>query len=526
MTTEPIRKVVIVGGGVAAWMSAASLVRAFAGQPLSIQVVEDSQAPPESLDFSSEESALPALRAAHRLLGIDEAEFMRATNATFRLGTEFVDWSAIGRRWMHPCGEVGARLDTVAFHHHWLRVAREEGAEFESFSLSAEAAKLGRFAYPAADPRSVLSTLSYAFHFDTALYAQYLRRYAEARGATRIEGAVKGANFHGPAGPIESVVLANGERIEGDLFIDCSGFRSVLIEEALHTGYEDWSHWLPCDRAVAASISSVSPSVNTVPSAIPAELNPCTRTTARGSGWQWHIPLQHRIGSGYLYSSRYLSDDEAAATLANDLPRHASANPRLLEFTPGHRKKVWAGNCVAIGPAAGFLEPLASTNVHLIQSAVAKLLALFPDRSFASAPIDEYNRLATVEYERIRDFLILHYCLSARDDTPFWRHVREMRVPPTLERKIGLFASRGRVVLYDDETFGESSWVSVFVGHSLWPKRVDPRAALVDANLTRERLRRMRAAIHQAAQAMPVQHAFMSERGLLTAAAPAGGGRA
>jgi tryptophan 7-halogenase len=516
MTTKSVRKVVIVGGGVAAWMSAASLVRAFAGQPLSIQVIEDSQARPESLDFSSEESALPALRAAHRLLGIDEAEFMRATNATFRLGTEFVDWNAIGQRWMHPCGEVGARLDTVAFHHHWLRVAKEEGAEFESFSLPAEAAKLGRFAHPAADPRSVLSTLSYAFHFDTALYARYLRRYAETRGVTRTEGAVSGVSLQGAAGLIESVVLENGERIEGDLFIDCSGFRSVLIEEALHIGYEDWTHWLPCDRAVA--VASVSASVT--------ELKPCTRTTARGSGWEWHIPLQDRIGSGYVYSSRYLSDDEAAATLASSPAGHASADPRLVKFTAGHRKKFWTGNCVAIGPAAGFLEPLASTTIHLIQSAVAKLLALFPDRSFASATIDEYNRLATVEYERIRDFLILHYCLSARDDTPFWRHVREMSLPPTLERKIGLFASRGRVVLYDDETFGESSWVSVFVGHGRWPKRVDPRAALVDANLTRERLRRMRVAIQQAAQAMPTHRVFMSERGLITSAAPPGGGRA
>jgi tryptophan halogenase len=503
MTANPIRNVLIVGGGVAAWMSAASLARAFAGQPLSIRVIEDPQAPSEGLDFSAEESSLPALRAAHRLLGIDEAEFMRATQATFRLAAEFVDWSAAGQRWVHPCGEVGARLDTVAFHHHWLRVAKEEGAAFESFSLSAEAAKLGRFAYPADDPRSVLSTLSYAFHFDTALYAGYLRRYAAARGVVRTEGKVNEVKLRAEDGFIEALVLESGERIDGDLFIDCTGFQAALIETALQTGYEDWSRWLPCDRALAAPSASIS------------ELSPCTRAIARRAGWQWRIPLQHHVGNGYVHSSQHVEGDEAISTLMSALGGSALALPTFLKFTNGHRKKFWNRNCVAIGPAAGFMEPLACTRVHLIQSGIAKLLALFPDRSFASTTAAEYNRLATAEYERIRDFLILHYRLSARDDSPFWRHVRETSLPPTLERKIDLFASRGRVVLYDEETFGESSWLSVFIGQHVWPKRADPRSELVDTNLTRERLRRMRTAIHQAAQGMPDQRAFMKERGLL-----------
>jgi tryptophan 7-halogenase len=496
MPAHPIRRVVIAGGAVAGWMSAAALARALDARRVAIHVIE------EERGFSAEESSLPALRALHGMLGIEERDFMRATHATFRLGTAFVDWSRVGQCWMHPLGEIGAGMESVAFHHHWLRARAHDEGSLEDFSLAAAAAKLGRFAQPSADARSVLSTLAYAFHFDALLYARYLRRYAEARGVLRTEGAVKEVKLRSEDGFIEALVLESGERVEGDLFIDCSGFRGVLIEEALQTGYEDWSHWLPCDRAVM------------VPCASTGELMPCTRSIARSAGWQWQIPLQHRIGNGYVYCSRYVSEDEAAETLLKNLDGAALATPQLLRFTNGRRKRFWNRNCVAIGLAAGFMEPLESTGIHLIQSGIARLLALFPDRAFDPPGIAEYNRSCASEYERIRDFLILHYCLSARDDSPFWSDCRGMSLPESLERKIQLFASRGRVVVYDDETFGESSWVSVFIGQQLWPRRCDPRAATLAMDVTRERLRRMRDTIRRAAESMPRHRAFIEQQGL------------
>jgi tryptophan 7-halogenase len=506
MPADPIRKVVIVGGGIAGWMSAAALARALGAQPMSIRLIEAAGLPAEP-DFFAEESTLPALRAMHRILAIDERQFMRATEATFRLGTEFVDWSAPGHRWMHPCGTVGATLESIPFHHLWLFARQPDAEGFDDFSLAAQAARGGKFAIPSADPRSVLSTLSYAFHLDAVLYAQCLRRYAEERGVVRTEGQVKEVKRRAADGFIEALVLENGERIDGDLFIDCSGLRGVLIEEALGTGYEDWSQWLPCDRVVA------------VPSASAGELIPCTRSIARSAGWQWRIPLQHRVGNGYVYCSRYISDDEAASMLLAHLDGEALASPRQWRFTTGRRKKFWNRNCVAIGSAGGFMEPLESTSIHLVQSGIVKLLALFPDRSFDPAEAAEYNRLMSSEYARIRDFLALHYRLSAREE-PFWHQCRDATAPPLLERKIDLFASRARVVLYDDETFGESSWVSVFLGQRFWPKRSDPRVATVDLEVTRERLRRMHATIRDAAASMPSHRASLEQMGV---AARAGG---
>jgi tryptophan halogenase len=507
MPSGPIRKIVIVGGGIAGWMSAAALARALVAQPMSIRVVEETGIA-DAPDFVEAEGTLPALRAIHRLLAIDERQFMRATEATFRLGTEFADWTADGHRWMHPCGDVGAPLDSVPFHHLWLR-ARQEAGAFEEFSLAAQAAKLGRFASPSTDPRSVLSTLTYAFHVDASLYARYLRRYAEERGVVRSEGRVREVKLRGDDGFIEAVVLEDGELIDGDLFIDCSGPRGVLIEEALRTGYEDWSQWLPCDRAVV------------VPSASANVLAPHTSATARSAGWQWRIPLQHRIGNGYVYCSRYISDDEATGVLLANLQGAVLASPRQLRFTSGRRKKLWNRNCIAIGPAAGFMEPLESTGIHLIQSGIVRLLALFPDHSFDAAESAEYNRLMSSEYARVRDFLVLHYRLSAREE-PFWRERREASVPPLLERKLNLFASRGRVVLYDDETFGESSWVSVFLGQRFFPRRGDPRAAIVELDVTRERLRRMRARIREAAESMPGHRACIEQMGIAASAREGG----
>jgi tryptophan halogenase len=351
---------------------------------------------------------------------------------------------------------------------------------------------LGRFAPPANDPRSVASSYKYAYHFDASLYARFLRTHSEQRGVQRREGKIVDVRLRGDSGFIESITLNDGERIEADLFIDCSGFRGLLIEGALETGYEDWSQWLPCDRAVA------------VPCATGGDgLTPFTRSTARTAGWQWRIPLQHRTGNGYVYSSRFIDDDDAATTLLSNLDGEALATPRLLRFTAGRRRKFWNRNCVAIGLASGFMEPLESTSILLIQTAIARLIAMFPDRSFDPVIIDEYNRAAVAEVERIRDFLILHYHATERDDSPLWDYCRTMTIPDTLQHKIDVFRSFGHVALYGDESFLEPSWVAIFLGQHVYPRRYDPIADSIETGRLRRGLEQRRASIRRTAQLMP-----------------------
>ncbi|MCU6455526.1 tryptophan 7-halogenase [Sphingomonas sp. A2-49] len=410
------------------------------------------------------EATIPPIKLFNDTLGIDEAEFLRETKGTFKLGIEFVDWARVGHRYFHPFGTFGKPFDLVAVHQHWL-AARAAGSRvpLDDLSMAWGAASRGRFAAPMADPRSVASTFDYAYHFDAGLYARYLRRRAEARNVTRIEGKVVDATLDGESGHVAAVTLADGRRIEADLFVDCSGFRGLLIEEALGTGYEDWTHWLPCDRAVA------------VPSATGGDgMTPYTRSTARAAGWQWRIPLQHRTGNGYVYCSRHLSDDAATATLMANLDGAPLADPRLLRFTTGRRKRFWNRNVVAIGLASGFMEPLESTSIHLIQAGIAKLLAFFPTRAFEPRGIAEYNRVAITEYERIRDFLILHYKLTERDDAPLWRACRDMAIPDTLQLKIDHFRDAGRLVARDMDLFGPASWTAVHIGQLNLPDATDP----------------------------------------------------
>jgi tryptophan halogenase len=435
----------------------------------------------------------------NQTLGLDEADFLKRTQGTFKLGIEFVDWAAQGQRYFHPFGPHGIQFDLSPLHQYWLRSRSRAGAPgLDEYSMAWAAASRGRFDKPGRDPRTVQSSFDYAYHFDATLYARYLREYSEKRGVQRIQGKIVHVALRATDGFVDKLRLDDGREFEGDLFLDCSGFRGLLIEEALHTGYEDWTHWLPCDRAMA------------VPCAPAGEPTPYTRSTALEAGWQWRIPLQNRIGNGYVYSSQFLGDDEAASTLLSRLDGQALADPRPLKFTAGRRNKFWNRNVIAIGLASGFMEPLESTSLHLIQSGISRLLALFPDRDFDPLVTDEFNRIAINEFERIRDFLILHYKLTARDDAPLWRYCSAMEIPDSLQYKIEHFKRYGRLVSEGMELFGNASWLAVHIGQLNWPQRHDPlidlRTLDGDAMLARQH-----AAMVQAAQAMPSHGAFIRQ---------------
>ncbi|HEX4862135.1 MAG TPA: tryptophan halogenase family protein [Rhizomicrobium sp.] len=490
-----IRSIIILGGGSAGWMAAAALARTLKDGFTKIHVIES----PEIGIVGVGEATIPPIRAFNTLLGIDENDFIRKTQATFKLGIEFRNWCRRGHTYFHPFGTYGTVIDRVAFHHYWMKL-RLLGDEtpLADYSLSASAARLGKFIRPAQDPKLVLSSLSYAFHFDAALYGVYLRDYALARGVVRMERRVVDVKLRAEDGFIEALVLDGGETIEADFFIDCSGFRGVLIENALKTGYHDWSHWLPCDRAAAVPCENID------------RLTPFTRSTAHDAGWQWRIPLQHRCGNGYVYCSKFITDDEAAATLLSNLDGKALAEPRFLKFTAGRRAAFWNKNCVTLGLASGFMEPLESTSIHLVMSGITQLLAIFPDRDFDPTNTAEYNRILITEYEQIRDFIILHYQATERDDSALWRYCRDMEIPDSLRYRIELFRSNGRVTFSDRELFVESNWLSVLTGQHVWPRRYDPLVDSLDVDETRRRLGNMKALIAQTAAAMPTHEDFIA----------------
>lgn len=489
-----IQKIVIVGGGTAGWMAAAALACKLTPYRHAIRLVESEEIGIVGVG----EATVPHIRFFNSTLGIDEVDFMAKTRATFKLGIEFVNWARIGDAYIHPFGAFGRFIGDVGFLHHWIRLHRMgQASSFFDYSYPVVAAKLGRFTRPSDDPRSVLNTFSYAFQFDATLYAPYLRKYAEKRGVVRTEGKVVDVRLRDEDGFVEAVILASGERVEADLFIDCSGFRGLIIEQALKTGYEDWTHWLPCDRAVAVPCQATEPSVA------------YTRATARDAGWQWRIPLQHRVGNGYVYCSRFVSDDTARETLLHNLEGPALAEPRLLRFVTGKRKKAWNKNCVAIGLAGGFLEPLESTSIHLAQAAITKLVELFPDRRFDPADVDEFNRVIDLEYERVRDFIVLHYHATERNDTPLWDYCRTMAIPDTLAYKMELFRERGHVVKYKEGLFLEPSWHAVYIGQRIIPRRYDPLTDGIAVPEAARALQETREIVRHAAEATPTHSAFI-----------------
>lgn len=496
MTDRRIRNIVIVGGGTAGWMSAAACSKIL-GRDYSVRVIESE----EIRTVGVGEATVPHLKRFNNVLEFDEIDFVKRTQGTFKLGIRFYNWGRIGDSYVHGFGTIGHDYGLLPFHQYWLKLfLAGKATDIGAYSLNTLASMRGKFMASAGDVPSTspLANIAYAYHFDAGLYALYLRDYSEARGVRRTEGKVVNTLLRAEDGFVEAVIMDSGERISGDLFIDCSGFRALLIEQALHTGYEDWSHWLPCDRAMAVSGEKVQPST------------PYTHAIAHEAGWQWRIPLQHRTGDGYVYSSQYISDDEATATLLKNLAGPALNEPRLLKFTTGKRKKFWNKNVVAIGLSSGFLEPLESTSIHWIQSSIARLMNLFPEQGLNPVVIDRYNAQATFEFERIRDFLILHYCATERNDSPFWNYCRNMSIPQQLHDNIRLFRDSGRFFRDGEEMFAITSWVQVLLGQRILPRSYHPIVDTVPEREIEDFVGSVKTVVAGCVDVMPMHEQFIA----------------
>ncbi|PLK24604.1 tryptophan halogenase [Porphyrobacter sp. TH134] len=487
-------------------MTAAALVRVLGAMPgLSVTLIESEAIGTVGVG----EATIPQIIGFNRLLGLDEMQFMRETRATYKLGIEFVDWLRPGHAYVHPFGSFGIDMLGIEFQHIWLRGQQAgDTSRIDDYSIAAMAGKSGRFAWPRPDnPKSPMSKLSYAFQFDAGRYARFLRRFAESAGAVRVEGRITDVRRDGETGFVTSVLLDDGREFGGELFIDCSGFRSLLLGQALGVPFTDWSKWLPCDSAVA------------VPCEIGGRNEPLTRSTARTAGWQWRIPLQHRIGNGHVFSSAHIDRTAATDLLLANLDGKPLADPNQIAFKAGHRERVWDKNVVALGLAAGFLEPLESTSIHLVQSGIARLLALFPDTGFSPAETERFNRESVREYVNIRDFLVLHYRASERDDSEFWRYCRHLPPPDGLAEKLELFRSSGRIIRDNNELFTEDSWLSVMLSQGVQPQTYHPAAWMLDEGETRKRLAHIRDVIAQTVSQLPSQDDFLRANGGAIAAA-------
>ena len=490
MANRTIRKIVIVGGGTAGWMAAAPLAQRL-GDGCEIVLIES----PDIGTIGVGEATLPTIRYYNAALGLDSTDFIRKTKATFKLGIEFKDWGHIGNRFFHGFGDFGRAIDNRSPHMHWLHLARADRniPSYENWSISTVMARNLRFTPPGEQ-----ANYSYGYHFDAGLYAGYLREYAMQRGVARIEATINEVELRPDDGFIAAVKLNDGRRIDGDLFIDCSGFRGLLIEGALKAGYDDWSDQLPCNSALAVPCEKVE------------KLTPYTGSTAKAAGWQWRIPLQHRTGNGHVYSNAFTTDDEAARVLLEGLDGKPLDDPRQLRFVTGRRRKSWLKNCVAIGLAAGFVEPLESTSISLIENAVGMLIQYFPDRDFKPGLAHEFNRYMGLRYESVRDFIIMHYKLTRRDDTEFWRYCANMPVPDSLRHQIELFRESGRVVIYDRDGFSEPSFVSMLLGLGVVPQSDDPFVGAMDRDQLQAYMARARAGVIEAVSAMPDQADYIA----------------
>ena len=493
---KPVR-IVVLGGGTAGWMSAAALAKLLGGL-VTVELVES-----EDIGIVGVgEATLPHIRGFVERLGIDEAAFMKATHATYKLGIDFRDFGRLGESYVHPFGSFGEEVAGVGFHHYWLELERQGLAEpLGTYSLAVAAALANRFRPPAGDT-SLASTYGYAYQFDATLFGPFMREFGLGIGVRRTEGKVVEVRQDPASGDVTTLVLEDGRTIEGDLFVDCSGFRSVLLGAALGEEWEDWSHWLPCDRAAAMPCAYVS-----------EEIEPYTRAVAMPAGWRWRIPLQHRIGNGYVFSSAFVSEDEACSVIAGNVEGEPLADPRVLRFRGGRRKRSWSRNVVAVGLSSGFLEPLESTSIYLAQMAITYLIELFPsDGRIDPRDRDEFNRLVDMEYDRVRDFLILHFHATTRDDSAFWNHVRTMEVPDTLAAKMELWRETGRVEKYSDGLFYDASWIAVYVGQGFLPERHDARVGLPDPRQVARAMDALQESIREEVAAMPGHREYLTAR--------------
>jgi len=493
MNSNKITEVVIVGGGTAGWMSASLLAKTF-GEKLNITLVESD----DIGTIGVGEATIPPIIHFNDELGINPKDFIRETKATIKLGIEFENWGNVGDAYMHAFGDIGKSFPLCDFSHFWVK-AKKEGLDFDfwDFSINYQTAKRNAFAPLDKVPALNLPGIAFAFHFDAGLYARYLRRYSEAKGVKRREGKITGVDKCPQSGDIVSVELADGEKIKGDLFIDCSGIRGLLIEQSLNTGYEDWSHWLPADSAIAVPCESVEP------------ITPYTKSIAHKAGWQWRIPLQHRIGNGIVYSSKYMSDDEAKETLMSNLDGKPLADPRVIKFKTGRRLKQWNKNVVSVGLSSGFLEPLESTSIHLIQSAIVRLVKMFPHQGISKHIEDEYNRQSKIEFEKIRDFIILHYKLTNREDSEFWRDRQAMEVPGSLTHKMAVFKESGLVFRESDELFTKIGWQQVLIGQGLIPDDYHRKADQLSTQELKELLTSVKEIMAKTADKIPAHNDYI-----------------
>lgn len=497
MSDSRIKSIVIVGGGSAGWMSASALAKVIGCDNYSITLVESSEIGTVSVG----EATIPQIQLFNTILDIDESEFIRSTNATFKLGIEFIDWKEKGHRYFHPFGNYGTNMEALPFHHFWLKMQDDpkfkKTSNLSNYSLASVGAYANKFMHPSTQQNTPLAGINYAYHFDATLYAKFLSKYAINKGVKRIEGQVDEVKTNPVTGMLESLVLNDNTVLSGDLFIDCSGFKGLLIEQALKTGYEDWTHLLPCNKAVAAPCLSTK------------SLNPYTQSTAQSVGWTWRIPLQNRVGNGFVYSSEFMDDDKAQSLLLNTLESSPLNDINSLQWVTGMRKKSWNKNCIAIGLSAGFVEPLESTGLHLIQSAIAKLMTLFPSKAFTQCDIDLFNQQTETEYHRIRDFIILHYKLTNRDDSEFWRYCKNIEMPDSLKQKIDMFSENGRIFRHDNELFNETSWLAVMHGQGIKPKSYHPLVDRLSHDEIERRLKNIELVISRSANVMPDHQAYI-----------------